>query len=183
MAQPEGEKGKRSILSSNLFGALVGAVVGAAALLLGGVQATLAAHSSDRAQAQLQVETTRRSVYAEFLTSAADVCTTLSVRPFDKSRSDSAFSAFVGKAGAVSLVAPQDVQNEAQKINDYLAEVLGSRSARTSRTVATTPSSFRWRTGSSTSPRKNSATNPDRCQLAGRCQLRADGTIASLLSS
>lgn len=73
------------------------------------------------------METTRRTVYAEFLTSAADVCTTLSERPFDKNRSDSPISAFVGKAGAVVLVAPQHVQDAAQNVNDYLVEASSAR--------------------------------------------------------
>jgi hypothetical protein len=119
MAQPEGKRGS---LGWNLLGTLLGAVVGAAAILIGGAQATAAAHNSDQAQAQLQVETTRRTVYAEFVAAAADVCTTLSVRPFDESRTDSAVSAFVGKGAAVALVAPSDVMDAAQKVNDYLVD-------------------------------------------------------------
>ena len=82
-------------------------------------------------------------MYAEFLTSAADVCTTLSVQPFDNNRTNSAISAFLGKAGAVVLVAPQDVQDEAQKVNDYLVEACPPPRERTLRTVATRPGSSR----------------------------------------
>jgi hypothetical protein len=118
------DEGDHPAMNSNLLGTLVGAVIGAAAALVGGV---VAAHNTDQAQAQLQVQTTRRTVYAEFLTSSADVCTALAVHPFDSSQSNSAFSAFVGKAGAVVLVAPPDVRNAAQAVDDYLAGAIGSR--------------------------------------------------------
>jgi hypothetical protein len=122
MAESEGKpESKRTFLTSNAFSTLVGAVIGAVAVIIGGVQSTVASHVASNAQAQVQVEATRRAVYAEFVTSASDVCSAFAVRPYGAQQGDAAVGVFGGKFTAVIMVAPQDVTDKAQKVNDYLA--------------------------------------------------------------
>jgi hypothetical protein len=122
MAESEGKpESKRAFLTSNaLFSTLVGAVIGAVAVIIGGVQSTVASHVASNAQAQVQVEATRRTVYAEFVTSASDVCSALEVRPYGAQQGNAAVGVLGGKLTAVVMVAPQDVTDKAQKVNDYL---------------------------------------------------------------
>jgi hypothetical protein len=125
MTEHEGNSGsKRAFLTSNAFSTLVGAVIGAIAVIIGGVQSTVASQVASNAQAQTQVEATRRAVYADFVTSASDVCSALAVRPYQAQQGNTAASDFAGKLTAVDMVAPQDVMDKAQKVNDYLTAAL-----------------------------------------------------------
>ena len=129
MAESEGKpESKRAFLTSNAFSTLVGAVIGAAAVIIGGVQSTVASHVASNAQAQVQVEATRRAVYAEFVTSASDVCSALAVRPYGAQQGNAAVGVFAGKLTAVIMVAPQDVTDKAQKVNDYIGTALSQGS-------------------------------------------------------
>ncbi len=79
MSQPE----KTPSAIRRFFGSpLVGAALGA---IIGGAQA-------NHAQAQLQVETTSRTVYAEFLGASTNWCTVLQERPVDQAKSNAALA-------------------------------------------------------------------------------------------